>query len=66
MKNGFSGFSLVILCPLFVLAQTGGIYKVDQSVVASGGGTSSGGIYSLEGSAGQSTAGGSLQGGLNS
>ena len=43
-----------------VRSQSGGPYEITQSVIASGGGTSSGGAFGLDGTAGQSLAGGSL------
>lgn len=43
-------------------AQTGGTYRIEKTVVASGGAASAGGGYSLTGTAGQTLAGGFLQG----
>ena len=43
---------------------TGGTYTLDQSVIANGGGTSLGTGYKVEGTSGQSAAGGSLANGV--
>lgn len=43
-----------------VAAQTGGAFEITQSAVANGGGQSAGGNFSLVGTAGQQTAGGTL------
>jgi hypothetical protein len=48
---------LVLLTTIPVLAQTGGVYDLSWSKIAGGGGTSSGGIFSLGGSIGQPDAG---------
>lgn len=44
-----------------VPAQSGGTFSVEKSVIASGGGTSAGGAFTVEGTAGQAAAGGFLQ-----
>jgi uncharacterized membrane protein len=49
---------LVLLAGTVVLAQSGGVYDLSWSTVDAGGGTfSTGGIYSLGGTAGQPDAG---------
>jgi len=57
-------FLLFLLCVPVVNhpAQTGGAYRIEKTVVASGGVASAGGGYSLVSTAGQSIAGGFLQG----
>ena len=45
-----------------VLSQSGGPYQIEKSVIASGGGTSSGGVFGLDGATGQSLAGGRFTG----
>jgi len=57
-------FCLFLLClpVLKFYAQTGGTYRIEKTVVASGGDRSAGGVYSLESTAGQTLAGGRLQG----
>ena len=60
----FLPFLSLCLC-VFVVnlsAQTGGSYQIEKTVVASGGSRSAGGNYSLESTAGQTLAGGFLQG----
>lgn len=42
-------------------AQTGGAYRIEKSVIASGGGTSSSANFTLEGTTGQAAAGGFVQ-----
>ena len=51
------------LAPLALLAQT---YSIDWYKVAGGGGTSTGGVYSVSGTAGQHDAGGPLTNGVYS
>jgi Carboxypeptidase regulatory-like domain len=55
--------SIVMLLGGFAGGQvaSGGTYSLSQTVIASGGSTSSGGAFIVEGSAGQSVAGGSQQ-----
>ena len=48
---------LLLLITLPVLAQSGGGYDLSWSTVDGGGGSSSGGIFSLAGTAGQADAG---------
>ncbi len=43
-------------------AQSGGSYTIEKSVIANGGGTSTAGAYSLEGTIGQAIAGGPAMG----
>ncbi len=54
---------LLSLTPLALLAQT---YSIDWHKVAGGGGTSTGGVYSVSGTAGQHDAGGPLTNGVYS
>jgi len=66
LKNfGFYFLFFVSLC-LFVSnslrAQTGGTFQIENSSVASGGGKNSGGSFTLDSTAGQTLAGGQLQG----
>lgn len=58
MKTSFTLFALMVVAPL--VAQT---YSVDWSKVAGGGGTSTGGVYSVSGTVGQPEAGGLLTNG---
>lgn len=63
----FSGLLPCLLACLFLSAAhaqvaTGGTYTLDQAVIANGGGTSTGTGYRVEGTAGQSAAGGNLTG----
>ena len=66
MKTGTTKFTaacLVLFLSILAPAQTGGNYTITQSVVAGGGGQSStGGTFSLDGTIGQSVAGGALVG----
>lgn len=55
-------FLLLFFFSLTTVAQTGGTYQLEKSVIASGGNTSSGGAYSLESTTGQSIAGGFILG----
>jgi hypothetical protein len=60
MKNA-SFIALIAVCPISsVNAQP---YEIEQSVIAGGGSTSSGGSYSVSGTIGQHDAGGPLAGG---
>jgi hypothetical protein len=54
---------LLWLAPLALLAQT---YSIDWYKVAGGGGTSTGGVYSVSGTVGQHDAGGPLTNGIYS
>lgn len=47
----------------FVFAQSGGSFTITKSVIAGGGGTSSGGTFTLDGTIGQSAAGTTSTGG---
>lgn len=58
----FQTISLSLSLALVAASQTGGTYTIERSVVATGGGTSSGGVYAVVGTAGQSMAGGRFQG----
>ena len=54
----------ILMLAVTLSAQTGGNYTIQQSVIAGGGGqNSTGGLYSLDGTIGQSVAGGALTGG---
>lgn len=63
MQNSILGrrsFTFLILHFAFAaiaIAQTGGTYTINQSVIASGGQNSAGGSYTVAGTVGQSTAG---------
>lgn len=48
--------SLLLLC-FSVAGQTGGTFQIEQSAIAAGGGANSGGIFSLDATAGQTIAG---------
>jgi hypothetical protein len=54
---------LLALAPLAIIAQT---YSIDWHKVAGGGGTSTGGVYSVSGTVGQHDAGGPLTNGVYS
>jgi hypothetical protein len=59
--------ALTGLLPVNAQIATGGVYKLDQAVVANGGGTTSQvSIYKVEGTAGQSAAGTTSNGGVYS
>ncbi len=53
----------VLTNPITTFSQTGGTYVIEKSVIASGGNTSSGGNFSLQGTGGQSVSNASPQGG---
>lgn len=55
-------FSIAILFSLNAFAQSGGPYEIKSSVIAGGGGSSGGGTFSVEGTIGQSLAGGQMTG----
>ena len=58
MKNKYLIFSLfLLLFNLNAFGQSGGVFAVTQSVIASGGQQTTGGIFALDGTIGQSTAG---------
>lgn len=62
MKNRFFLLTLIFAVALFSLAAraqiaSGGVYTLEQAVIASGGNASGGGNYLLEGTSGQSAAG---------
>ncbi|MGD9562068.1 MAG: carboxypeptidase-like regulatory domain-containing protein [Pyrinomonadaceae bacterium] len=64
-KCGIAATLVTVLCSLFtVSAQSGGTYDLSHSVVAGGGGSnSSGGIYSVDATGGQTVAGSTSIGG---
>lgn len=53
--------SLILCCSFAISAQTGGNYKIEKSVIATGGAASTGGGFTLESTVGQSAAGGFIQ-----
>lgn len=53
---------LILWLSLSVSAQTGGTFQIENSAVAAGGGAGSGGNFALEATAGQTLAGGRVQG----
>lgn len=57
-------FTGVLIClsafPNFIFAQSGGSFEIEQSVIASGGGSGVGGVFSLDGTIGQTLAGGAI------
>jgi Carboxypeptidase regulatory-like domain len=63
MKSNFLIFSaLLILISSNVFGQTGGTFAITQSVIAAGGGqNSSGGVFSVDGTTGQTIAGNALR-----
>jgi len=65
MNKWIFGFSLILILFSISNAQIaqGGNYSLDQSVIASGGGDSSNGTYSLSGTIGQALAGTDSNGG---
>ncbi len=58
MKRVIGVFTIAAALFAAVNAQSGGPYAIEKSVIAGGGGTSSGGTYSLQGTIGQTIAGG--------
>lgn len=62
MKRSLWVLTLMVVGLTVVQAQSGGPYTIDKSVIAGGGGTSSGGSYSLQGTIGQAVAGGPASG----
>lgn len=64
-KNKFAAGGLILFLSIAAQAQTGGIFTITQSVVASGGGqASNGGAVSLDGTTGQPLAGTNSAGGV--
>lgn len=63
MKRDILRSLVLIFFPLTTLGQTGGLYQIEKSSISSGGGSSSGGNYSVEVTAGQTLAGDTSQGG---
>lgn len=53
---------LLLLAPIIAAAQADGAFNVEKSVIAAGGGKSTGGAFTLEGTSGQPAAG-NVQGG---
>lgn len=53
MKHLAQVVTFVFLMAFGIFAQSGGVYQITQSVTGNGGGNASGGIYSLDGTAGQ-------------
>ena len=47
----------IILLPLLAVAQSGGTFVIQKSVIAGGGGSGSGGTFTMNGTIGQSFAG---------
>lgn len=59
MKTNFLMLLILFLSPIFSYAQivSGGSFSIEKSAVASGGATSSGGVFTLTGTNGQNSAG---------
>ena len=55
--------SMILSMLISVFAQSGGTFVIQKSVIAGGGGQAAGGIFSLDGTIGQSLAGTSSSGG---
>ena len=53
----------ILLATLPILAQSGGTFSIEKSVIAGGGGRTAGGIFTLDGTIGQPLAGGQSTGG---
>ncbi len=53
----------IILLPLLAVAQSGGTFVIQKSVIAGGGGSGSGGTFTMNGTIGQSFAGTTSSGG---
>lgn len=56
-KNKFASVCLILFLSIAAQSQTGGIFTITQSVVASGGQAANGGTASLNGTTGQTVAG---------
>ncbi len=56
--------AVIFLLSAVVSAQSGGTFLIEKSVIAGGGGTSTGGIFGLDGTIGQNVAGTSSSGGV--
>ncbi len=66
-KNKFASVCLILFLSIAAQSQTGGIFTITQSVVASGGGqAANGGAVSLDGTTGQAIAGTNSAGGASS
>lgn len=55
---------LVIFSPVIGIGQSGGVFQISKSVIAGGGGNSTGGIFNLDGTTGQCVAGSTSTGGI--
>ena len=67
MKKAYLTVLAVLLVGVFsmlTLSQSGGTFVIEKSVIAGGGGTAAGGIFSLDGTIGESFAGTSSSGGV--
>ena len=64
MKTKFNTAILLFCLTVSVAAQTGGSFTITQSVVANGGGASSGGTFAVNGTTGQPAAGTNSTGGV--
>ncbi|MBK6723592.1 MAG: hypothetical protein IPG58_10090 [Acidobacteria bacterium] len=53
----------VFWLPFAAFGQSGGIFQITKSVIAGGGGNSTGGIFNLDGTTGQCLAGSTSTGG---
>src|SRR5438309_6053612 len=62
-KRVLVGFVLLMTAHLASLAQSGGTFTITKSVIATGGGSASGGTFSMDGTIGQSLAGTTSAGG---
>jgi len=62
MRKTVASLIVAIVLATAATAQSGGSYTIEKSVIANGGGTSTGGAYSLEGTIGQPIAGGPANG----
>jgi len=62
-KNKLAACALILFLSIAAQSQTGGIFTITQSVVASGGQAANGGAVSLDGTTGQTLAGTTSSGG---
>ena len=59
--NSIVFFALMLVSGFTTLGQSGGIFTITETVTASGGGASAGGVFSADFTTGQPTAGGVMQ-----
>lgn len=64
MRDRLIGLAIILILPVLVFAQSGGPFQIEKSVIAGGGATAAGGLFSISGTMGQPVDTGATLGGV--